>query len=399
MLSPYRHIFRVPGSLAFVSAGLIARMPMSMSSLAVVLLISLRTKEYAIAGLLTAMGALLSAFIAPRWSGLADRRGQNWVLARTLPIYVLSMAAFIVAVELNFPKWSWFAIWVVNAIGWNQTGAMIRRRWHHLLGEDKDGLHTAWSLESVLDEAVFIIGPVLATLLSTQVHPIAGLVAVIILITAGTAWLMTLTATEPPIKEVAEDHRVNPILKIPGVLPVLLTMFFLGAYFISVELMTVAYATEQGHRAFTGIILATWSLGSGLSGVLFGAIKWKNNTLDRFVYAITALAVLTVPLLFVDSLFLYTLVLFFGGWAISPSIIAGYSVVERLVSEDRVTEAVSWATTGIVVGAAFTGAVAGRVIDEIGARRSFVLAVTSAILAMVAVTAMRRPIRSRMPAA
>lgn len=397
MLSPYRDIFRVPGSLAFVAAGFVSRMPMSMGNLAVVLLISLRTKEYAVAGLLTAMGALISAVVMPRWAALADRRGQNWVIIRAFPLYVISLILFIILVETGAPKWSWFVVWFFNAIGWLQTGAMIRRRWHYLLGQDKDALHTAWSLESVLDEVVFIIGPVLATLLSTQVHPTAGLIAVIILITVGMLWLMTLTATEPPVKEQAEEHGLQPILRIPGVLPVLLTMFFLGAYFISVELVTVAYATEKGHRALTGVVLACWSLGSGLSGILFGAIKWKNNTLDRFVISVTALAVLTLPLLLIDSLFIYAVVLFIGGWAISPSIIAGYSVVERLVDEGRVTEAVTWATTGIVIGAAFTGAVAGRVIDEIGARSSFILAVGSTSLAMAAVTAMRGPIRRRIP--
>lgn len=398
MLTPYVRIFRVPGSLAFVSAGFVSRMPMSMSSLAVVLLISQRTKEYAVAGVLTAMGALVSSVIAPRWSALSDRRGQSWVLKRNVPLYIASMIAFIALVEFNAPKWTWFVAWFVNAVGWNQTGAMIRRRWHHLLGEDKDALHTAWSLESVLDEVVFIIGPVLATLLATQVHPAGGLIAVIILITVGVLWLLTLSETEPPIKDPAENYSVGPILRIPGVLPVLATMFCLGAYFISVELVTVAYATEEGHRGLTGLVLATWSLSSGLSGILFGAIKWKGHTLDRFVIAVAVLAILTLPLLFIDNLVLFTISLFLQGWAISPSIIAGYSVVERLVAEDRVTEAISWATTGIVIGAAFAGAVVGKVIDEVGAQRSFALAVAAAVLGMVSVGATRGPIRRRIPA-
>lgn len=398
MLTPYLRIFRVPGSLAFVSAGFVSRLPMSMTSLATVLLISLRTKEYTIAGLITAMGALISAFISPRWSAAADRHGQNWVLKRHLPIYVTSLLIFVFLVETSAPKWSWFITWAINAAAWNQSGAMIRRRWHHLLGEDKDALHTAWSLESVLDEVVFIIGPVLATMLATQVHPTAGLLAIAIIITVGVLWLMTLTETEPPIMEKAEDHGVAPIIRIPGVFPIMITMFFLGSYFVAIELVTVAFAAEEGHRSLTGLVLATWSLGSGLSGVLFGAIKWKGHTLDRFVFAVVALAVLTLPLLVIDNLIWFTISLFFQGWAISPSIIAGYSVVERLVPENRVTEAISWAVTGIVLGSALTAAIAGRLIDLLGAQPTFTLAVAAAVLGLVSVGATRGPIRRRIPA-
>ena len=40
MANPYREIFRAPGSLAFCAAGLIARMPISMTGIGIITLLA-----------------------------------------------------------------------------------------------------------------------------------------------------------------------------------------------------------------------------------------------------------------------------------------------------------------------------------------------------------------------
>lgn len=390
MLRPYLHIFRVPGSPAFVSAGFISRLSMSMINLATVLLISQRTGQYAVAGLLVAMSSVIYAFASPRWSGLADRRGQSWVLRKATPIYLVSLALFIACIQVNAPEWTWFLSFGSASLAGVQTGSMVRRRWHYLLGDDKEGLHTAWSLESVLDEVVFIVGPVLATLLSIQVHPAAGIIAVMIFVGAGSFWLYTLKESEPSTQRHEEDHRASAILRIPGIVPLAVAFFFLGTYFVSIELLTIAYATEENARSWTGAILATWALGSGLSGIIFGAIRWKNSPAERLLISTTALAALTLPLLLVDSLATFTVVLFISGWTIAPTIVSGYAIVERLVIDSRVTEAISWSITGLVIGSAAMAAIAGRAIDLWGAQRSFILAVVAPIGALSVILLSRK---------
>jgi predicted MFS family arabinose efflux permease len=389
MLTPYLRIFRVPGSRSFVAAGFISRLSMSMINLATVLMISQRTGQYAVAGFLVAVSSLIFAFASPRWSGLADRRGQSWVLRHATPIYLVALVAFVALVQADAPEWTWFVAFGTSSLCGVQTGSMVRRRWHYLLGEDKEALHTAWSLESVLDEVIFIIGPVLATVLATQVHPAAGLIAVIVFVATGTAWLYRLRASEPAIQRHEDDHRAGTLLRIPGMPAVLLAFFFLGGYFVAIDLLTIAYMDELDHRSLTGVVLACWALGSGLSGVVFGAIRWRNTPTTRLLYSTLALALLTLPMLTVDAIWAFTIVLFISGWAISPSIISGYAIVERLVIDSRVTEAISWSITGIVIGSAAMAAVAGRVIDMWGARRSFILAVAPPVLTVLIVLASR----------
>jgi MFS family permease len=398
MLSAYLHIFRVPGSRAFVAAGFVSRFSMSMTNLATVLLISQLTGQYAIAGFLVAMSSLIYAFASPRWSGLADRHGQSWVLIRATPVYIGSLLLFIVLVQLSAPVWTWFASFAISAGTAIQTGSMVRRRWHFLLGEDKDALHTAWSLESVLDEVVFIVGPVLATLLSIQVHPTAGLFAVMALVGGGSLWLNSLKSSEPSSQRRESEHSAGAILRIPGMAPVMVILFFLGGYFVAIDLLAIAYAAEQGQRSFTGVILACWALGSGLSGLLFGAIKWKNTPTERMFYSALGLSLLTTPLLLVNSLWTFTLVLFLSGWAISPTLVSAYAIVERLVIDSRVTEAISWSITGIVLGSAAMAAVAGRMIDALGAQRSFLLAVAPALAAVAIMVLTRKGLAVRVAA-
>lgn len=395
MLSAYLHIFRVPGSRSFVAAGFLARLSISMINLATVLLVSASTGQYGVAGLLVAMSSLIVAFLSPRWSGAADRHSQSWVLARATPIYALGLASFVALVLVQAPVWTWFIAFAVASAASVQAGSMVRRRWHYLLGEDKDGLHTAWSLESVLDEVIFIIGPVLATVLATQVHPTAGVVAVIIVVTSGSFWLMRLRGSEPRVHRHEEDHRAGSILRIPGMPAIFITFAFLGGYFVAIDLLTIAYLDEQGRRGLTGVVLACWALGSGLSGLVFGAIRWRNNAADRLLYSTFALALLTLPMIWVDALWSFTLVLFISGWAISPSLVSGYAIVERLVIDARVTEAISWSITGLIIGSAAMAAIAGRVIDLWGAERSFALAVAPPIIAMSLVLAFRRGLVAR----
>ena len=45
-------------------------------------------------------------------------------------------------------------------------GALVRARWSHLWRADQRRRSTAYSVESVLDEVIFVIGPLIATVLA-----------------------------------------------------------------------------------------------------------------------------------------------------------------------------------------------------------------------------------------
>ena len=88
----YRQVLGTPAARAFTAAGFVARLPMSMTGLGIVLLVSLTTGSYGRAGLVTAAATLTSAVAAPLWGRLIDRVGQAPVLVAAAIIYNLSPA-------------------------------------------------------------------------------------------------------------------------------------------------------------------------------------------------------------------------------------------------------------------------------------------------------------------
>jgi predicted MFS family arabinose efflux permease len=57
-----------------------------------------------------------------------------------------------------------------------------------------------------------------------------------------------------------------------------------------------------------------------------------------------------------------------AGLTISPTLIAGYSLIERQAFAARRTEAMTWLSSAISVGVAMGSAVCGRIIDDAGPR-------------------------------
>jgi MFS family permease len=148
----------------------------------------------------------------------------------------------------------------------------------------------------------------------------------------------------------------------------------IGAMFSSIDLSTVAFATELGHRPVAGLILGTFALGSAVGGLWYGSRHWRAPVGRRFTItaAITVLGVSTfwaVPgLLALDA------VGFVAGLAISPTLMAGYAILERQAQPHRRTEAMAWLSSTISVGVALGSALAGHIIDAHGARWSFAVA-------------------------
>jgi len=87
-----------------------------------------------------------------------------------------------------------------------QLGSMVRARWSALLG-GSPLLHAAFSLESVADEVIFVAGPVLVTLLATQVHPASGIGVAVATCVVSTLWLAGQRLTEPRAARPARRRR------------------------------------------------------------------------------------------------------------------------------------------------------------------------------------------------
>ncbi|UWE11724.1 MFS transporter [Actinacidiphila bryophytorum] len=379
MTSPYRAIFAAPGTRAFSAAGLVGRMPLSMLGVGIVTMISQVTGQYGLAGALSATVAVSGAAVGPQVSRLVDRYGQSRVLRPTAAVTVLSVLTLLAAVRGGAPHWLFF----VCAVGIGATpslGAMVRARWSAIHRGEPELLHTAYSFESVVDEIVFILGPILSIGLCTVWFSEAGPLLAAAFLGIGVLLLTAQRGTEPQPHPRAH-HADGSALRSPG-MPVLIGVFVgTGSVFGAVDVITLAFADERGHKPAASLVLATYALGSCLAGLAFGLIRPRGTAQGRFLLGVCLMAVSMIPPLLVGNLVFLAMALFFSGLTIAPTMVTSMNLVERLVPRAKLTEGITWTSTGLAIGVALGAALAGRVTDAHGASAAFAVPACAALLA------------------
>jgi predicted MFS family arabinose efflux permease len=260
-----------------------------------------------------------------------------------------------------------------------QIGTMVRARWAHLLTSDSER-HTAFAVEGVADEVVFVTGPALVTLLATSFAPQTGLVVAVVAGTVGSVALAGQRLTEPPA-----HPRDRAVARAPmpwGLLvPLTVGALALGSLFGALEVATVAFADDAGHKPVSGLMLGAFSLGSLIAGVVAGAGQWRRGPLERGRIGMTLLAVGTLSLPFLPGLPLLTVALFVTGLTLAPTLIALFSLIEASVPRSRLNEAMGVVQTGISAGIAPGAWLAGVVADEVSGSAAYWVCTASAVLA------------------
>ena len=407
MLQPYRAVLSTPGALRFSAAAFVARAPMSMVSIAMVLMISGVYGSYGLAGKVSAAHVLVAGGSNPILARLIDRHGQARAIRPVLAIGSVGLVGLIATGSVHGPEWALYTTAMLAALSTGPTGAMVRSRWTHALTDPRD-LHTAYALESSLDELLFIVGPALATVLCTNVAPVAGLVLPLVAAAAGGYWFLSQRATEPPSVRSRSESGVAPrdddgsrtsVLRSAGMRVLALIFVAVGALFGACDVATVAFTEEHGHKGATGIVLGVFALGSFLAGLLYGAHQWLSPLSRRFVILVAALALGVSVFFFVTSIPMLAAVMFVVGFAIAPTLITGNQLIQRLVPGPQLTQGFAWSGTAISLGVAAGSALAGIAIDRLGSRGGYLVVMGSAVCAAVIAISAVRALRGERAAA
>lgn len=391
MFGSYRRVLAVPGAVAFSVAGFVARLPISMQSLGIVLLVAGTTGSYAWAGAVAAAFALAQALGAPAFGRLVDRLGQARVVLPALALHTLGLGALVWLALAHAPVWPLFPAAAVYGGSYPQPGSLVRARWAHALG-GTPLLPTAFSLESVLDEVIFVVGPVLVTTLSVRVSPAAGLLVAYGLTAVGGLALAGQRRTEPPPAPAPAERR-GSVLRLPGLQVLLGVGLALGAVFASIEVATVAFTAERGQPGAAGVVLALLAVGSLLSGLFYGTVTWRVPAHRRFVLGVLVLAAVVAPLPLAGSVWLLGLLCLVGGLAISPALIAAFALLDQVVPAASRTEGLAWFSTGIGIGIAISSSVTGQVVDAANGRTGLGVTVAASALAAAVVLGGARRLR------
>lgn len=383
MLTTYRRVLGEPGALAFSSAAMVARMPISMTGLGIVLLVSAATGSYALAGAISAAYLVASAALTVVQGRLLDQWGQPRVLTVAAVVNTAALLLLVGAVQADWPREVAFAAALLGGASMPAVGPAVRARWSHVLHRPAD-VQTAFALESVVDEMVFIVGPILVTVLATVWLPWTGLTAAAVIGLVGTLAYAGLRRTAPPARRHETGRGPLPTMPWRAIVAISFVALLLGTTLGSAEVITVAFTEEQGVKRWAGFLLALWAAGSLLAGVATGAVHWRRGPGFRLRVGTLALAVAVAPLPWVGSVPVLAVVLFIGGFAIAPTMIATNSLIEECVPASRLAEGMALVHTGIVAGVAPGATLAGVVIDAHGASTAYVIPVVAGVVGAIA---------------
>jgi MFS family permease len=384
VLKTYRSLLSIPYARAFVMAGFVARLSISMRALGAVLMVSQLTGSYGLAGAVAAAALLGEAVAAPRLGRLVDRYGQRRTLLVCLAVHSTGTLALVFSAQIAAPSWVLLATAALSGAAALQVGSLVRARWSALVG-GSPALEPAFALESTLDELIFVMGPALVTALALGVAPGAGLLGALALTIVGSLALALQRRTEPTPAGV-RDRSEGSAIGNQGLRVLVATFVAAGAIFGTLDVAMVAFAEQVGSPVAAGPLLALVAAGSLFAGLAYGTRNWRWPLGKRFVASVVVLWGGTVPLTLAPSVALMAPAAALAGVAIAPTLIAGFTLVQRLVASGELTEGLNWTITALGTGAAIGAWTAGLIADSAGGQVAFLVGVIAGGAAVMVAT-------------
>lgn len=367
----YRELFGNQYAASLLAWSIVARLPMGMAALALVLLVRGTGAGYGKAGLVAAAYAIAVAIGAPYGGRQVDRRGARLVLRRRLVLFPTLFGLVAVLGETGAPIAAIAVAAAAAGLTVAPVSSVMRSIWPTVAGAD--GARTAYALDAALQEVIFVGGPLLVAVLAV-IDPVAAVAGAAVLAAVGTYAFSRL----PPVREAGPaEHRHSArfgALSAVGVRTIALLSLWLGLGFGAVQIAAPAFAEAQGNRALAGVALAGFSAGSLVGGLIAG-LRPSSDERRRIIFGTVVLTLLMALPLAARSVGSMALLLFFAGLPIAPVVAAMYGQIGRVAATGSVAEAFSWFGTAVSIGIAGGSVAGGWLIDSHGWRAAVLLGI------------------------
>lgn len=343
-----------------MAAQLTARFPNGMTSLAILLHIENVTGSYGAAGLVlaaTSVGQAIAGPVTSRWMGIW---GMRRVLTTTLTICAVALTT-LALVHTIVPVY--MALALIAGLSTPPVQSAVRTIYPKMVNSRQ--LTPLFSFDASLQEVIWIVAPVVITLVATQVGTVQALLLIVVILISGGAWFI-LSPEVGRVRIPRSRRSLGKVLAKPPVLLATVIGFLLIGACAAVEAGVVATFDHGGLEA--GLVLAIFSIGSLAGGLSFGHIPIGPWAMAR------RLTILAVGLsLTVVSLNIWWLggTLFVAGIGIAPALAVLFAMTSASVRFSETAEAYGWIGTGQLIGAAAGSAVAGFLIDATGPQGAY----------------------------
>jgi len=374
-----------------LALAVLARLPLGINALAIVLLMRHEGYSYGAAGAAAGALAIGTGVSGPYISRLIDRRGQREILAPLAVMHAISLAMIVAVALSHAPVIVDVAASLTAGIAFPPIGSVMRPLWPRLLADEPELLTSAFALDAAFVELSFVTGPLITAAIVSVTSPAPALALSALASVVGTLWLTSMPPSRAfrPVPNAEKRHFLGA-LQSRGVQTLVAATLPVGFCFGAVEVTFPAFSEDVATRGVAGLLLATWSFGSGVGGILYGARHWRLPAFRRYPRCAVAVPIGFMPLALPGSVPAMVPFAFVAGLSIAPLLSTASHVVGEIAAEGTLTEAFTWPITALVIGIAGGNAAAGAIASSAGWRDSFVMAAAAALVgATIAVTQRR----------
>jgi MFS family permease len=393
----YSAVLRTRYASRTFGAALLGRLSYGMVSLSLLLAVKDGTGSYTVAGTIMALFGATSVFLSPARAALVDRHGPRRALPPMAAAYALLLTALAWATWQ--PGASGLLLGALAVAAGSCTpplGPVMRTIWSELL-PDRRLLQRAYSLDTVAEELLFVIGPLLVGLLITVTEPAAGVaVSAALVLTGALAFVSSPAVRRTDRGSIPADSRKDrkpDSAPRGGLWHAVVAAAAVGLCLGGLDLLVVAF-TEQVHQAESvAWVLAALSAGSAVGGLVYGAIPWRVSGRVRLRLLAVALGLTLAAAGQSPDVYVLVALVGLAGLFVAPALTTAYLIADECAAPGRRTQAGAWVNTAINAGSTGGIATVGLLVDRLPLAACFALAAIPALLSAAAVTRARLPAR------
>jgi predicted MFS family arabinose efflux permease len=374
-------ITSAPAARRLFAVSILARLPLTMLSIGLLVHARHLTGSFAAAGVVTGAFAVSLGVGGPLLGRLVDQRGQTMVLLTSAVIAGATLAAT-AALPVGAPAAAIVGLAVALGLATPPVGACMRTLFPTLLSEP-EAIRSAYAAEAAYTELTWIAGPPLVLLVGAALSTGAALAfsgAILVAATAAFAAQRPSRAWRPSPSP--DRPRGGGALRAPAMRTLVVVLVAVGVVFGAAEIGVAAAADALGSTAAAGPLLGIWGAGSLVGGLVAARAGGGARTGAGLALVLVGLAAGHLALAgAVGSILVLAAVLALAGATIAPTYASVFAMVDDAAPAGTVTEAFAWLNTAVAIGASAGAASAGALTDTAGPASTFVLAAAAGVVA------------------
>jgi hypothetical protein len=393
-VTSYGALIRTPRIVRIYGATIVARMPIGINGIALVLFLRAEGKSFGVAGATAGALALGAALGAPVAARLIDRLGARVLLALAF-VHAAGLGAVILLGVGGAPSLLLVPVTFLTGLALPPISSVLRAAYNTLLAEERGLIPSAFALEAVITECIFIFGPLTTAALVWLASAAAALIVSAVCVVAGAAWFLAELPGEILDRRTQHDASRGwaGALRSPGLRTIVIAMVPVGFAFGAIEVTLPAFADAHGDRGLAAVLIAVWSVGSAAGGLVYGARPRALPLTSMHLWSAALVPVGMASLALAGSPLAMGFLVVLAGLPIAPLIATRNELAGVVAVPGSETEAFTWPLTALVGGVAVGAAAAGALADGPGWRAAVLAAVLMSSAGALVSLGRRRTLR------